>query len=522
MFNQFNPPSNLNALTKKQLWATYYYIYSAKPIKSSEKGIMLLGKGDQSLGIKLTEKDYCLAAIEGTVITQRADGSAVTLNFLDAGASSQLCDCTKYADVSAATGKTRFREARGTYGDGAAKFLLRPFRTLAVDKKEIPLGTVIYIEAARGVPITLPDGSTAIHDGYFFAGDVGGKIKGNHIDVFQAMLRSKPFAPFIKSSSVGTFDAYVVTDAAVIQALTDEHLGKSVPVADSALVMTTEEAESLQPATSSLEFIKRGSKGPAVRRWQTFLQGQGFDPKGIDGTFGKDTETATIAFQRKHKLKADGEVGRESWGKAVMLGLPVVEETRPASDKSGDNWPPRPTNLQQLSHEERVARFGSFSFRHAPEPDNFENIEITDDWESKNIKRIELPALKTLKGGASGRVRLHKDLEQDFLALWAAWEKAGLLDRLLTWEGMFNARFKRKTSAANIQNKNPRSLSNHSWGTAFDVNYQWNKLDTIPALLGEKGCVRELVEIANKHGFYWGGHFKSPRDGMHFEAGKRV
>jgi D-alanyl-D-alanine carboxypeptidase len=29
--------------------------------------------------------------------------------------------------------------------------------------------------------------------------------------------------------------------------------------------------------------------------------------------------------------------------------------------------------------------------------------------------------------------------------------------------------------------------------------------------------VRELVEIAYQHGFYWGGHF-SPLDGMHFEV----
>jgi hypothetical protein len=37
--------------------------------------------------------------------------------------------------------------------------------------------------------------------------------------------------------------------------------------------------------------------------------------------------------------------------------------------------------------------------------------------------------------------------------------------------------------------------------------------------MGQKGCVRELVPIANEFGFYWGGHF-SRMDGMHFEIAK--
>jgi len=29
--------------------------------------------------------------------------------------------------------------------------------------------------------------------------------------------------------------------------------------------------------------------------------------------------------------------------------------------------------------------------------------------------------------------------------------------------------------------------------------------------------VRELVASANELGFFWGGHFSQPKDGMHFE-----
>jgi hypothetical protein len=78
---------------------------------------------------------------------------------------------------------------------------------------------------------------------------------------------------------------------------------------------------------------------------------------------------------------------------------------------------------------------------------------------------------------------------------------------VLTWDGSFVPRFIRGSRT---------TLSNHAFGTAFDINCGYNRLGTIPALLGNKGYVRELVELANEHGFYWGGHFASPRsDGMH-------
>ena len=57
-------------------------------------------------------------------------------------------------------------------------------------------------------------------------------------------------------------------------------------------------------------------------------------------------------------------------------------------------------------------------------------------------------------------------------------------------------------------------------GTAFDINVAWNGLGVQPALLGQKGSVRELVEIAFEHGFIWGGWFTNRPDGMHFEAYK--
>jgi D-alanyl-D-alanine carboxypeptidase len=64
----------------------------------------------------------------------------------------------------------------------------------------------------------------------------------------------------------------------------------------------------------------------------------------------------------------------------------------------------------------------------------------------------------------------------------------------------------------------PGELSNHAFGAAFDINFPWNPLGEVPALVGQRGCVRELVPIANRFGFFWGGHFHNRLDGNHFEV----
>lgn len=53
-------------------------------------------------------------------------------------------------------------------------------RTAAVDKTLIPKGTILFIKETVG--LKMPDGSA--HDGYWYASDTGGAIKGQRIDLF--------------------------------------------------------------------------------------------------------------------------------------------------------------------------------------------------------------------------------------------------------------------------------------------------------------------------------------------------
>ena len=107
-------------------------------------------------------------------------------------------------------------------------------------------------------------------------------------------------------------------------------------------------------------------------------------------------------------------------------------------------------------------------------------------------------------------MRLHKVVAPRVQALFKAWAKANLLRYVLTYDGGFVARYVRGSLT---------SLSNHAWGTAFDLNAAYNGLGAQPAAPHKIGTLIPLVPLAHKHGFYWGGNF-SRKDGMHFEIAR--
>lgn len=75
-----------------------------------------------------------------------------------------------------------FRVIEHAWGLGAENRRLVPFRSLAVDRALIPIGTALWIEQLDGIetPGTFP----TIHDGCVIADDVGGRIDGERIDWF--------------------------------------------------------------------------------------------------------------------------------------------------------------------------------------------------------------------------------------------------------------------------------------------------------------------------------------------------
>lgn len=211
-----------NTKPELTLWATYYYIPA---FAHSNTGVSLLNVNGETTGMKLDSCDWCSAAIEGTVIIRKENKDYL---YTYAGRSKQLqydCRlCVKYRayDNYLKSGQVLWMPGEG-YGKGIKNYKLVPYRTIAVDPTVIPLGSVIYISDADGKTVIMENGETWVHDGYFFAGDVGSAVKGNHIDIFTGKLNHKPF-DFVGSSSNVTFEARLETNPKVIADLRKIHL----------------------------------------------------------------------------------------------------------------------------------------------------------------------------------------------------------------------------------------------------------------------------------------------------------
>lgn len=225
----------------------------------------------------------------------------------------------------------------------------------------------------------------------------------------------------------------------------------------------------------------------------------------VDGNFGQQTKSFVERFQRLERVEADGVVGPTTWGKLLAAGFrpSEFETTAPPGDPTRTAaWPPKPQSLHRPGGRALVG--AGFSYRATPTLTNPERITVDAGWVFNNITQYAPPELAGVRGGSL--ISINRKVLGQFKALLKAWQTRGLLNRIRTFDGCWAPRFIRGSTT---------SLSNHAFGTAFDINSQWNPYKSEPALVGKDGCVRELVEDALAYGFYWGGWFN---DGMHFEA----
>jgi len=196
-----------------KLWATHYHtsIVKAAPETISAAFPLIGAKGD-AISPPLLQRDWCEAALQGSVSVRRGS-KATAYVFVDSNGPEQT-NCDEFLGslsdgVKNATRRARFMAVSHPLGCGVRNLPLMPFRTIAVDPATIPLESVIFVPELRGRRFTLND-REFIHDGYLFAGDRGGAIKGRHIDVFMVDDHFEPLEDLFASTDSRTFAAHVV------------------------------------------------------------------------------------------------------------------------------------------------------------------------------------------------------------------------------------------------------------------------------------------------------------------------
>lgn len=74
----------------------------------------------------------------------------------------------------------------------------------------------------------------------------------------------------------------------------------------------------MNPIPAYYSLLRSGSSGPDVALVQTWLNGirdacSWYEPLKVDGRFGPAAEKAVMEFQLRHRLAADGKVGKATW-----------------------------------------------------------------------------------------------------------------------------------------------------------------------------------------------------------------
>jgi hypothetical protein len=205
------------------------------------------------------------------------------------------------------------------------------------------------------------------------------------------------------------------------------------------------------------------------------------------------TNGDAVAGQDDWYVGADGTF---VWGGAVRL--------RDGAFVSADGFRREDGTLKALPTDRIREIYGTFAYTEVKGG----AIKPDPAWARTNIRKFRI---ENALDGRGMDLWVHVKAAPHFERAFAEIEAAGLLDRILTYDGSYVPRH---------MGWNPtRALSSHSWGVAVDFNTRWNGYGAEPAAMGALGSLREIVPFFERAGFAWGGRFApaSLRDGMHFE-----
>ena len=131
------------------------------------------------------------------------------------------------------------------------------------------------------------------------------------------------------------------------------------------------------------------------------------------------------------------------------------------------------------------------------------NIDVDDSWEAANLVYVKNV------GGTGCNIRLHRLVMPEFEGALAAARMAAPKYKVR----MLGGYVPRQMKTLDPKKQAAAPLSTHSWGCAFDINWDTNPfskrlITDIPL---------EFVEAFRMYGWQWGGDWKNSKDPMHFQ-----
>ncbi len=230
------PPPDSSTGRKIKLWSTNFY--TTQPVED-KNGVPFRDKDGIPISDNVSKRSWCLGAQEGSVKTTFHEEE---IRLTHAGVFKKkppyYIDCdveyeTHTHDLSA-YGLSYHVKTNAPFGLGINNYFLVPYRTMAVKVNDnsglkLKAGDVLYINDVTNNMITDPyTGRKFKHDGYFFVGDVGGKVKDIHADTFCGFQKNC-LPPFTSSDDDHhyMFTAVVITDPAIKEKLLRMHLKSS-------------------------------------------------------------------------------------------------------------------------------------------------------------------------------------------------------------------------------------------------------------------------------------------------------
>lgn len=100
----------------------------------------------------------------------------------------------------------RYSVTRNPWGDGYRKCPLHPFHTVAVDREQVPLGSIVKIVETENM--LLPDGTR--HNGLWRAEDTGSAITWNRVDLFIGLEKYETQMLTLTHQGIDHMDALTV------------------------------------------------------------------------------------------------------------------------------------------------------------------------------------------------------------------------------------------------------------------------------------------------------------------------